>query len=174
MELLQCHHWSNLISHILLVSEVYLSIVFQLHTSEQVGFTLGTDEFSSQQRQQQQQQYRRAAQPYLPQQQQVGKFSRQQQRQQQLQQQQLQQRQLAEELLERHLTTTTEEVEELVTTSTTRNVLNIESQDLVSLSLAGTLLVWQHYLASALGANDTQHEVDKRLNLAQPCRPSVS
>ena len=156
-----------------------MSIVFQLHTSEQVGFTLGTDEFSSQHRQQEQ--YRRPAQPHLPQQQQVGKFSRQQQRQQQLQQQQqrqqqlqqqqLQQRQLAEELLEHHLTTTTEE---LVTTSTTRNVLNIETQDLVSLSLAGTRLVWQHYLASALGANDTQHEVDKRLNLAQPCRPSVS
>ena len=129
--------------------------MFQLHTSEQVGFTLGTDEFSSQHRQQEQ--YRRPAQPHLPQQQQVGKFSRQQQRQQQLQQQQLQQRQLAEELLEHHLTTTTEE---LVTTSTTRNVLNIETQDLVSLSLAGTRLVWQHYLASALGANDTQHEVD--------------
>ena len=82
--------------------------LFQLHTSDQVGFTLEADQYTSQQQQQLQQQHH-----------------------QQLQQQHHQQ-QLNDEYIQRHLMTT-EEVEEHVTTSsTTRNVLNVETQDLVS------------------------------------------
>ena len=107
--------------------------LFQLHTSDQVGFTLEADQYTSQQ-QQQQQQYRQG--PLRPSQQQLSQYGRQHQQLQQQHHQQLQQQhhqqQLNDEYIQRHLMTT-EEVEEHVTTSsTTRNVLNVETQDLVS------------------------------------------
>lgn len=111
----------------------------QLHTSEQANLTLTADKYSSSQQHQDQQQQNLQHQQQLYQQHLYQQQMKQHQHQQQpphgKMQQQLQkhqQKMLHDELVERHLVTTNVEERHHVTSSTTKNILNMETQDLIT------------------------------------------